>query len=181
MRKIFKRSASLLLLSFCMLFGSAQAAAPHGNTGLGIVLGDPTGITVKHWMDSRSAIDGGLAYALSDFVLIYGDYLYHFNIHPGGGGKDAEFKRFLSDLRPYIGVGGLLLASTRATRTQKALYVDTTGTSSSLGLGLRIPLGLEWIPSGPPIGVFLELAPGIGIIPGTFAMLNAGIGVRFYF
>jgi len=180
MKMLLKRFASFVL-PLCFFATSTHAASPHGNTGVGIVLGDPSGITVKHWMDSRSAIDGGLAYALSDFVLITGDYLYHFTIHPGGGGKDAEFRRFLSDLRPYVGVGGILLASTRSTRTQKALFVDTSGSSASLGLGLRIPLGVEWIPSGPPLGVFLELAPGIGIIPGTFAFLNAGIGVRFYF
>ena len=49
------------------------------------------------------------------------------------------------------------------------------------GKEIRIPLGAEWNPRSAPIGVYAELAPGIGLAPGTFGFVEGGIGARFYF
>lgn len=152
-------------------------SSPHKSTGLGLILGEPTGLTAKFWLGSREAIDLGLAYSFSDYVLIYSDYLYHFH---GAFGSSNEFAK---DLTPYVGIGGeIIFASSSgsgvSTRTGNHYFKSS---SSSVGVGIRIPFGLEWMTPKVPLGVFIELVPGIGLAPGTYGFLQGGIGARFYF
>src|SRR5688500_12198150 len=65
---------SLLALTLLILTGSSQANAasqsvsPQGGLlGLGLTLGEPTGLSGKFWRDSRQAIDGGFAYSFGKF------------------------------------------------------------------------------------------------------------------
>jgi hypothetical protein len=170
----------LALLSLTLLPGlivtQAQAAS-HLTTsshpfGLGIVLGEPTGLSAKYWVTSHHAVDFGLAYSFNSFVYIFADYLFHF---PGAFGTSS---RFVTQLNPYIGIGGIFLGSTSSGRVDNKYF---TSGGSSAGVGLRLPLGIEWSPGEPPLGIFVELVPGIGIIPSTFGFLEGGIGVRYYF
>ncbi len=159
----------LLVLGF--LVGSCFANAA-GDLGAGIVLGDPTAITIKYWRDKQVAYDAGIGFAVSNYFLFYGDYLYHF---PGAfKAKDA----FLARLTPYLGVGGIL-AVTTSDRSQNYAYYGRN--SGSFGLGIKVPLGIEWRPREPSIGVFVEIAPGISIVPATTAIFTGGIGIRYFF
>ena len=143
-----------------------------GDFGLGVVLGEPTGLTGKYWLNRTSAVDVGLAYSFNDFFLIYSDYLYHFH---GAFGRSS---RFATELTPYVGIGGVLFIESSSTTSNRAYFKPSDG---SVGLAMRIPLGMEWRPTGTPFGVFAELVPGLGIIPSTFGLIEAGIGGRFYF
>jgi hypothetical protein len=102
---------------------------------------------------------------------LYGDYLFHFHRAFGG----AEFAR---DLVPYVGLGAEIFFAESGTRNNGAYY---TSSSSSVGFGIRIPLGIEWMIPRAPLGVYVELTPGVGLIPGTFGYFQGGIGARFYF
>jgi hypothetical protein len=183
--KIFSRFTLVATIAlFSLLLSSAWAvskgypAARNSATarplGLGVILGDPTGLTGKVWTGSQSAIDFGLAFSFGDYMLIYADYLYHF---PGAFGQSSNFAR---DLTPYLGIGGLIAFSTDG-RYRDDRGVVFRNTNSSVGLGLRIPLGLEWRAPDVPIGVFVELVPGISLVPNTSGFLQGGIGARFYF
>ena len=134
--------------------------------GLGLILGQPTGISAKYYLDPTHAIDGALAYSFGNYVLIYADYLWHYPRLFGT--RD----RFLAQLTGYLGVGGVFAAGTG---------VRTSPGSSDIGVGVRVPFGLEWRPNDPPIGVFVEIAPGIGLDPAVNALLEGGIGIRYYF
>jgi hypothetical protein len=158
-------------MAIAMASASSDALAARGNLGVGIVLGEPSGLSAKYWLRSRDAVDFGLAYSFDDFFAVFSDYLFHF---PGVFGRNAP----AAQITPYLGVGAILLADTADGRTNGRFF---TNDGSSVGLGLRIPLGVEWRPSYPPLGIFLELVPGLGIIPSTFGFLEAGIGGRFYF
>lgn len=147
---------------------SRGAAGQGGNLGLGIILGEPTGFTAKLYQGRSNAFDFGLAYSFGSFMLIYSDYLWHF---PGAFGKGQPV---VAELSPYVGLGGLLFISSVDNRKGKA-YFD-----SSVGFGARIPLGIEWLPGRAPLGVFVEVVPGIGVIPGAFAFVQGGIGIRIY-
>lgn len=153
---------------------SAPAPATAGGHpfGIGIILGAPSALTAKHWIDQRSAIDGGLAFSLNEYFLFYSDYLHHFP------GLFKSKDRFVSELAPYFGVGGLI-AFTTSGRSRDDRYLGRS--TGSLGLGVRIPLGIEWRPSDPHLGVFLELAPGLSVIPETLGLFQGGIGIRYYF
>ena len=170
------RTLRLIVTSLCLSLttSSAFAVTQKGarTFGLGLVLGDPSAITLKSWHDNRQAIQGGLAFALDNYVLVYGDYLYHF---PSAFGKRDKFA---SELVPYVGVGGIL-AFTIKERSDEYRYFGKN--SGSVGLGTRVPLGIEWKPAHPPLGAFLELTPGLAVIPATRAYLQGGIGIRYYF
>jgi hypothetical protein len=144
----------LFLLSLGM--SPAYGSSPHGGTshsnqkGVGIILGDPSGLTGKFWLGSDRAVDAGLAFSMDHYFFIYSDYLFHFKpIHT---------------IKPYIGIGGGLSVQ-----------------SKSLGIGLRIPFGGEWFIPSAPFAVFLEVTPGIGILPSTNGFVQGGLGVRYYF
>lgn len=171
-----------IFMVFALLSSSAAQASRHsraapypdstGQVGLGVMLGDPTGLSGKVWISRSSAIDFGLAYSFSNFMEVLGDYLYHFH------GAFGSSSRFLTELTPYLGLGGTFFVDTSANRTDTKFF---TNSGNSAGLGIRIPFGLEWRSVRPPIGVFAELVPGIAIIPGTFGFLEGGVGVRYYF
>lgn len=121
-------------------------------------------------MRSDRAVDMGLTFYFSNLVLIYSDYLFHF---PKAFGTSSPF---VAQLSPYVGVGGVMLFWSGSYYNR--YYYDSP---HGFGIGVRFPIGIEWKPSDPPLGVFLELAPGMGIIPGTFGFFQGGIGIRYYF
>ncbi|HUP57911.1 MAG TPA: DUF3996 domain-containing protein [Bdellovibrionota bacterium] len=143
-----------LLLAILVLGFSHSSLAATKSTGVGIILGEPTGFSFKHWTASDRAIDAGLSFSFSDFFLIHADYLFHF---PGAFGTNEPFIR---QLDPYVGIGAALFFSTKSGRTDRKFFTDD---GSSVGFGIRIPLGIEWLIPRAPFGIFLELVPGIGV------------------
>lgn len=77
-----------------------------------------------------------------------------------------------------MGVGGLLVVTNRDYNKDDRFLGKKSG---SVGLGVRVPVGVEWQPGRPPLGVYLELVPGMAIIPKTDAFFQGGIGIRYYF
>jgi hypothetical protein len=153
----------------------ARAAQPAGRAplGLGAVFGEPTGFSAKYWLGNPDqAIDAGLSYSFDDFLLVYADYLFHFPTLMGG--RYAESAKYF---KPYAGVGAMVYFSAR---DGKRGATGLASSSSDVGLAARIPLGLEWMPEHAPLGIFLEIVPGFGVVPATFGFLQGGIGARFY-
>lgn len=153
------------------LLSKADAALPR-KLGLGAVFGEPTGFTAKYWLDSRDAADAGLAYSFDGFLLLYADYLVHFPSLVNQTFAPATART----LHPYLGVGGLFFISTRSDSKSRSLADG----DDKVGFGVRIPLGIEWTPSSTQFGVFLEIVPGLGLLPSTTGFLQGGLGVRYY-
>ena len=145
-----------LILCALLLMLSERGVGQSKGFGLGIVLGEPTGISGKTWTGTNNAIDMGLAWAFTreGYVHIHLDYLWHFQ-----QAIQAE-ERFV----PYTGVGGRL------------------GVGGSKGrLGVRFPGGIAYWPRTIPLDVFLEIALIMDLAPATQLSVNGGIGVRYYF
>lgn len=123
--------------------------------GLGIMLGEPTGLNAKIWTSPQNAVDAGLAWSFrgEGFVHIHADYLWHF---PRAINSTERFVL-------YAGAGGRLI-----------------GGHDSV-LGIRIPLGIAWWPRNAPLDVFLELAPILDLAPATELEMDGAIGIRFFF
>ena len=72
-----------------------------GRLGAGIIVGEPTGASLKYWVNDKVAVDGALGWSLhdnSDFYL-QSDILWHnFDLIPVSQGR----------LPIYFGVGGLV-------------------------------------------------------------------------
>ena len=132
----------------------AQASTDNGQVALGVVVGDPTGISFKYWMGSKNAVDAGVAWSFQgvDAIGVHTDYLWH-------SWLDVDKGR----LALYYGVGAKLWVG------------DATG------LGVRIPVGLNYLFADAPLDLFVEIVPALSLIPDTDFNGNGGLGVRFYF
>ncbi len=124
--------------------------------GLGVILGEPTGVSAKYWLNAKNAIDGGLAWSFkgSGFLHVHGDYLWHFS----DVFKSSE--RFVLYTGPGVRFGG--------------------GKGGGV-FGVRVVGGIGYWPKGAPMDIFAELAPVVDLAPSTRATFNAGIGARYFF
>lgn len=150
--------AAWIVTLFLVLLATTAWAADERPFGLGVIAGEPTGITGKYMLNANHAIDGGVGWKTSgdnEFHL-YGDYLFHFH-------HLIQVKK--GDLPVYVG-GGL-----RWVRRDK----------KDNKLGIRIPVGLEYLFAGGSLGAFGELVPVLNLKPDTDFDLEGGIGIRFYF
>ena len=142
------------------LLGSSSAWA--GNFGLGIVLGDPTGISGKYMLSKGRAIDGAVAWDLageSDFHL-QSTYLFH------------HFGAFHIDNVPidvYYGPG------------LRFINRDRRFEDDESSLAIRAPVGLRYFFQEPSIEVFAEVALALSVVPATEVDLDLGVGARYYF
>jgi hypothetical protein len=144
------------------------AAAGRPDTGtweLGVILGEPTGLSAKYWMTTNTALDFGAAWSFekdSNFHL-HADYLYHnFDI----------FKVDEGSLPLYFGIGGRL----RFEEGDHPLD-EHHGTH----VGLRLVLGLEYLVAEYPMSIFFEVAPIVDLAPATEGSVNGGLGIRYVF
>jgi hypothetical protein len=152
-----KRNLTFTVLLFVFLFGSLAKVNSQGGFGVGIIIGEPTGLSLKSWLSGRSALDAGIAWSFvgPDAVHVHVDYLWHnFSLIHVSHGK----------LPLYLGLGGRVRA-----------YHD------DVYLGARVPLGIEYIFAENRLDAFLEVVPILNLIPGTDFDINAAIGIRYFF
>ena len=147
--------SKLVTIFFLVFFVSITNAQSNG-IGLGLIVGEPTGISGKLWTSSTSAFDAALAWSFVDenAFQIHADYLFH-NIRlitiPDG------------KLPFYYGIGARLK------------------TSNDIKLGVRVPLGLAYLFQNVPIDIFVEVVPILDLIPKTDFQINAALGARYFF
>ena len=155
-------------MALCAPGARAEQGPGGAGFGLGVFVGDPIGVTAWFDVGGTNSVDLKLSYDLDDYLYASGDYRWSFPRLFGG--KSEPFTR---DLAGYVGAGlGFLAKSSSSGHAN----------SSQAGLAIRVPLGLEWRnPVAPPIGVFVEFAPGFLIVPATDLHLTAMIGARYYF
>lgn len=137
---------------------SAQGGGPAGagNFGLGVVLGEPAGISAKLWLGGTSAIDGTVAwsFAQNPAVSVHADYLFHFfDLITVPEGR----------LPLYVGIGGAV------------------SISDDPDVGVRVPVGITYLFDAAPLDLFLEIAPILLLFPATTFDFSGGIGIRYYF
>jgi hypothetical protein len=126
--------------------------------GAGVMIGEPTGVSVKYWLDERSAIDGvvGWSFEGRNDLHLHADYLYHiFDLIDVGRDRFAV----------YFG-GGV-----------RYKLVE----HRSDWFGLRGVGGVAYLFQEIPVDVFLELGPVFDLTPDTRLTLGAGVGARFWF
>jgi hypothetical protein len=150
----------LLVLIFSLLFVCTYAQAQDKGFGVGLVLGEPTGISMKIWTGPTKALQFALAWRNEDSFLgsrvtISGDYLWH--------SFDAIHSTYRFPV--YYGVGGTF----------------TSGRPQSDILGVRGVVGIGFWPRKVPLDVFLQVVPTLVLTPSTSVDVNVGLGVRYFF
>jgi len=146
----------IILIIILIVFNKSSVKGE--SFGLGIILGEPTGISLKIWQGKETAIDGAIAWSLgkNNSLHLHGDYLFH---------KFELLKVKKGKLPIYYGFGARI-------RIQE---------NNDSKLGFRFPLGLNYLFERSPFDIFLEIAPIFNIFPSTDFDLNASFGVRFFF
>lgn len=169
-RRFMSRNEWALTAALALAAGlgsAGTARAEGGPFGLGIILGEPSGLSLKLFIDRRHAFDAAIDYSLVDDVLyLHADYLLHFSGWAVRGGTPHQFV-------PYVGIGGKIAVRDRDRHGHDD---DRSG-----ALGVRVPLGIAWLPGRLPIDIFLEIVPGLFILPETDPDLDAGLGLRYFF
>lgn len=148
------RSIIFLVLTAVLTCGTVEAQ--DRGFGLGIILGEPTGITGKLWTGYNTAIDGAVAWSFEkeSSMHLHGDLLFH------------NFRRAKVDkgkLLLYYGIGG------------RVKFEDDSK------VGVRVPLGINYLFAKAPLDFFLEIVPILDLAPSTDFSLNGAIGIRYFF
>jgi len=148
---------NLAKIALVIIVFSSFSFAQSSGFGLGMILGEPIGISGKYWTSSSTAFDFGVGYSFENnsYLNLHADYLFH----------SKNIFDTSEDISLYYGPGARLR------------FVENATTR----LGFRFDVGLVWIPRHTPIDVFIEIAPLLDIIPETDFSMNGGIGVRYFF
>jgi len=137
-------SAFLLLPSFCSAGDKYE---------LGIIIGEPTGLSAKQNLGGNKALDAAAAWSFSGekSLSLHSDYLWF---------RNDVFKVEKGRLPLYYGVGARLKLQDKSV------------------IGARFPIGLQYFFPAERFTIFLEIAPVLDLLPDTDFDLNAAIGFR---
>jgi hypothetical protein len=155
------KKAALLLILFGGLAGMTYAESNH-NIGLGIMVGEPTGLSFKLWNKQTMAFDAGAAWSFvsGGYFQVHGDVLFHnFNIFRVETGRMSLF---------YGGGARIKFAK------------DEIGDADTI-VSLRIPVGIAYEFDKTPVEIFMEVVPMLDLIPSTDFEMAGAIGFRYYF
>jgi hypothetical protein len=157
------------VFTFILFLASAGAIAQERHFGLGVILGEPTGISAKLWVSPATAFDFGLGWSVG------GDRVSHYNGGYDGGSRVHFHMDYLwhwfdaihaTERFPlYSGIGGRM----------------NTGAGYDNSAAVRGVFGIAWLPHQAPVDVFLELVPSLQVVPSTGFGIDAGLGARYFF
>jgi hypothetical protein len=158
--------------------GGQGGYAASKTFGLGLELGEPTGLNGKYFFSESVALDFGIGwiyghYYYGDGLHLYADILWH----PISLASASAF-----ELPLYIG-GGL--------RYWEFEYCDqrVCGYNGST-IGIRIPIGIAFDFNNVPLDVFLQLVPVIDFVSGDYYDryrdrehfgVDLSAGIRYWF
>src|SRR5262245_6257351 len=151
--------------------GRAEDATPEpgrpvekGTFGIGLILGEPTGVCAKLYLKDDQAVQAAAGAAFYGGGLqLHGDYVFHPWIL-----QDRD--SFV--LPAYIGPGVRFIE-----------YNEGRSADSHFAIGLRAVVGLLFDFKSVPLDVFVEIAGVLeyDFTKGVGPAVNLGAGVRYYF
>ena len=158
--------------------GGSRGFVANKTFGLGLELGEPSGLTGKYFLSDSTALDFGLGwiyrhYYYGDGLHLYADVLFH----PVSLVSSQAF-----ELPLYIGVGARFWDFDYCHQG-----VCTYGGSA---VGLRIPFGIAFDFNEAPLDIFLQLVPVIDFVRGDYYDryrdrahfgVDLSVGIRFWF
>jgi len=152
-----KRIALMITLATSLLIPDIASSA-GGRFGIGVIAGEPTGLSAKLHLNKENALTFGLAWSFSGkgHMHIHTDYIFH---------KFGVINVDSGQMPLYFGVGGRI----RFREDDKN------------EIGIRVPIGLAYIFEETPIDLFVEIVPILDLNPDTDLSLSAAIGARFFF
>lgn len=147
------RPTRLILMTTLMVAAITplRASAQASGTGIGFVLGEPTGVTARFMRGGNNfQMHAAWSFSNEGALQLNGDYLR-------SGRIDSE------PVMPfYFGLGAMVKFAKKSE------------------VGIRFPLGVNYFFKGDPFEVFAEIVPIFKIVPSTGFKLGGGVGLRYY-
>jgi hypothetical protein len=156
------KKAALILILFGCLAGLSYGKSNH-NIGLGIIFGEPTGLSFKIWNRQTVAFDAGAAWSFvgeKDFQ-VHGDLLFH---------NFSLFRIETGRMALFYGVGARI----------KFAGANDTADARTI-VSLRVPIGISYEFERTPVEFFIEVVPMLDLIPSTDPNMAGAVGFRYYF
>ncbi len=154
-------SLIIIIISF-----NTTVTAQSYNTGLGIRLGGLTsGITVKHFTNSQTALEGILSVGRKSFIVT-GLFEKH-----SPTSKNSSLK-FLYGFGAHVGFfsdGG------------SYYYNDNRRYTATTVLGIDGIVGLDYKFNKAPINLTMDLKPFVDFFGGNYIYMDGGISLRYTF
>ena len=122
------------------------------------MLGEPSGLSAKNWSGTTKAYDFGLAWSTSRdaSVTFHIDHVWH---------KFDSIDVEKGTLPFYYGIGLRLRGRD----------------DGDDNIGIRFPLGLDYLFVQSAFDVFLEVVPIMDLVPDSEFDINVGLGARYFF
>jgi hypothetical protein len=143
-----------------LLLLTAPSHAQEARTfGLGVILGDPTGVSAKGFLSADHAIDGAVGLGLigGQDLIVQADFLWLFQVQ--------RWSSATLDL--HLGVG-------------PKLGIKGKG-DDEIRIGARAPFGLSVMFLEAPFDVFAEVAAGLWVVKDVKLDVDVAIGGRYWF
>ncbi|MBA2538879.1 MAG: hypothetical protein H0V17_04525 [Deltaproteobacteria bacterium] len=127
--------------------------------GLGLELGEPTGLNGKYFLSDSRALDFGLGWVYSHYYYGDGAHVYIDHLwHPASLVSTPSL-----ELPFYIGVG---LRFWNFEYCERVGNLDVCDRGSAFGV--RVPIGLSFDFNNKPLDIFVQLVPVIDLLTGDF-------------
>lgn len=137
-----------------------ETEGPARGFGAGLVLGEPTGVTLAWRPGERSWLQSHISYSfVFDYARIGADYL--------AGVAVIDWADANGRLPLGVGLG--------------ATVATGFGIDDDVRVGGRIPVQLAYLHNDVPVEVFVEVAPAVYFIPDVTGGLEGALGARYYF
>lgn len=156
-----KKLVIAVIAAICMV--SFQLKAQPYSTALGIRIGIDNGITVKHFLNDKNAVEGIVAFYKG--INVTGLYEWQ---------MPKVFK--VDQLDWYFGVG----AHVGFWDKSKEPYNEEDGGTQGV-IGVDGVIGLEYNFAEVPIGIGLDARPIVNLIGDDGFWIEAGLSVRYNF
>lgn len=157
------------IIALCLFLGAQESVSQERRFGLGVIIGEPTGLSAKLWTSPVNAFDFGLGWSVG------GDRIGKYKGFYDGGSRVHFHMDYLwhsfdaissSERFPlFYGLGGRI----------------NSGAGYEASVAVRGVFGIAWLPRETPIDIFLELVPSLQLTSSTGFGLDAGIGARYFF
>ena len=154
-------ACSCLLVLLAVTAPAAAESRATGSLGIGLVVGDPTGLTVEYYPRSPGfgqAVEVTLGLDTFDDSHTYVHVIWKLYL--------AQLVRGASvDVPIYVGIGPWL----------------AEGGNDDIYLGARMPFGIALDFKAAPLQVFLELALDAVLVDHFDVGVEGAVGFRYYF
>lgn len=151
------------LLFICLATGSLQLKAQEYSTGIGVRGGYPSGLSIKHFVGSASAVEGILG---AKWGGVQATVLYE--IHAPAFSAEGLYW--------YYGIGGHIGFWDGYDRGPFDEDED-----DFVGIGVDGVVGIEYKIQEIPITISLDLVPAFNIAENPGFWIDAGLGLRYVF